>query len=181
MLLEVHFNTSTFLCEPLSFVTSLAPRAPHLIVLSDLNILSKRACGWAQDCGNNKECGGLLYGGDDSVIWIGGGFPDEHQAITIPGGFSLVSDRLIFRKHSFWDLLLSFLSLTPQIRRWQCQTLVSLAIAADSEYNFLLLWYQSPGLNAEPPAIADGNCTIFFVGEVSYPRKAQSWVSFTFM
>lgn len=77
------------------------------------------------------------------VVWADG-LPAEHQAITIPGGFFLLSDRLTFRKHSFWDLLLSFLPLTPQIRWWQCQTLVSLAIEADSEYNFPV-WNPSPG------------------------------------
>lgn len=115
MLLSVHFSTVTFLYKPLHFITSPALRAPHLIVLSDLNICVRRAFGSAQDCSDDKDCGGLLYCGDEPALWVRGS-PAEHWAFVIPGGFSLASDRLTFWKHFFWDLLLSFLSLTPQIR-----------------------------------------------------------------
>ena len=114
MLLNVNFGTAAFLRELLNFVTSPALRAPCLIVLSDINIHVKRALRSAQDCGNDKDCGGLLYCGDEPAVWVGGS-PTEHQAIVVSGGFSLVSDQLTWKRF-FWDLLLSFLSLTPQIR-----------------------------------------------------------------
>ena len=115
MLLNVQFGTAAFLREPLTFVTSPALWAPRLLVLTDLNIHVKRALGSAQVCGDDKDCGGLLYCGDEPAVWVGGS-PAEHRAIVVPGGFSLVSDRLTFWKRFLWDLLLSFLSLTPQIR-----------------------------------------------------------------
>lgn len=115
MLLNVNFGTAAFLRELLNFVTLPALKAPRLIVLSDINIHVKRALRSAQDCGDDKGCGGLLYCGDEPAVWVGES-PTEHQAIVVSGGFSLVSDRLTFWKRFFWDLLLSFLSLTPQIR-----------------------------------------------------------------
>lgn len=91
----LRFSTAAFLRVPPNFITSLALRAPRLIVLSDLNIHVKRALGSAQDCSDDKGCGGLVYGRAKPAVWVGG-TPTEHGAIVIPGGFSPASDRLTF-------------------------------------------------------------------------------------
>lgn len=83
-------------------------------MFSDLNIPVKRALRSAQDCGDDKDCGGLFYSGAEPSLQVGKSSA-EHRAIIVPGGFSLVSDQLTFWKGLFRDLLLSFLPLTPEI------------------------------------------------------------------
>lgn len=92
MPLDVCSGTTAFLAGPPNFVTSPAPRAPRLVVLSGLNTHVKRAVGSAQDCGDDKCCGVCFTVGTSLLVGlVGPQLSIEPPSFQVASPWSLTS------------------------------------------------------------------------------------------